>query len=150
MSYTEENDIEAILAQIDFEKAFDTIEWPFLCKTLKAFNFGDNFINWIKLLYTDISSYLGNNGYYSKNFKLSRSYRQGCPISALLFMLVAEIIAIRIRNENKIKGINIEDTEVKISMMGDDTSLFIANIDSLVHAIQIFNQLTIVSGLKLI
>ena len=46
---------------------------PFLFKTLKAFNFGDGFISWIKLLYTDISSCVGNNGYYSKFLKLTRS-----------------------------------------------------------------------------
>ena len=26
---------------VDFEKAFDTIEWSFLIETLKAFNFGE-------------------------------------------------------------------------------------------------------------
>ena len=98
--YCEENDIIAFLAQIDFEKAFDSIEWPFLYKCLKTFNFGDNFIHWIKILYNDISSCVGNNGYYSKRFKLSRSIRQGCPISALLFLLVAEIIAIHIREDS--------------------------------------------------
>ena len=101
LMYSEENDIEAFLAQIDFEKAFDSIEWPFLFKCLKAFNFGENFIHWIKILYNNISSCVGNNGYYSKRFKLSRSIRQGCPISALLFLLVAEIIAIHIRAEKK-------------------------------------------------
>ena len=105
LNYTEENDIEAIIAQIDFEKAFDSIEWPFLFKTLKAYNFWDKFIASIKMLYTDISSCVGNNGYYSKYFKLTRSIRQGCPISALLFILVAEIIAIKTRTDNKIKGI---------------------------------------------
>ena len=66
MSYTNENDLDAILAQIDFEKAFDSIEWPFLYKTLKTFNFGDHFISWIKLLYSDdIKSCVGNNGYFS-------------------------------------------------------------------------------------
>ena len=42
----------------------------------------------------------GNNGYYSKFFKITRSIRQGCQISALLFILVAEIIAIKIGKEN--------------------------------------------------
>ena len=65
LNYTEESDIEAILAQIDLEKAFDFIKWPFLFKTLEAFNFGEEFLAWIKLLYTDISSCVGNNGFYS-------------------------------------------------------------------------------------
>ena len=34
LNYTEENDIVAAIAQIDFEKAFDFIEWPFIIKTL--------------------------------------------------------------------------------------------------------------------
>ena len=65
--------LEAIIALIDFEKAFD---FKTDIKTLKSFNFGDKFISWIKLLYTDISSCVGNNGYYSKFFKLTRSIRQ--------------------------------------------------------------------------
>ena len=55
------------------------------------------------MLYSDIKSCVGNNGYFSKIFEISRSIRQGCPISALLFILVAEIIAIKIRNKKKIK-----------------------------------------------
>ena len=91
MSYTTEAQLDAIIAQIDFEKAFDSIEWPFLMEALKKYNFGEEFISWISLLYTDIQSCVGNNGYYSKFFTLSRYIRQGCPISVLLFILVAEI-----------------------------------------------------------
>ena len=61
--------------------------------TLKSYNFGDHFIPWIKNIYTDITACAGNNGNYSKYFKLSRSIRQGCPISALLFLLVVEKLA---------------------------------------------------------
>ena len=149
LMYSEENDIEAFLAQIDFEKAFDSIEWPFLFKCLKAFNFGENFIRWIKIIYNDISSCVGNNGYYSKIFKLSRSIRQGCPISALLFLLVAEIIAIHIRADKKIMGITINDTEFKISLMADDTTLILKNIESLQIALDKFKKFQISSGLKL-
>ena len=149
MSYTNENDIDAILAQIDFEKAFDSIEWSFLYKTLKTFNFGEYFISWVKLLYSDIKSCVGNNGYFSKFFVLSRSIRQGCPISALLFILVAEIIAIKIRSNTEIKGILISDIELKISLMADDTTLCLSDIESLRNAICEFQKFTICSGLKL-
>ena len=33
---------------LDFRKAFDTIEWEFLFKALKTFNFGSDFISWVK------------------------------------------------------------------------------------------------------
>ena len=131
MKYAEEEDIEAYLAQIDFEKAFDSIEWPFLLKVLEHYNFGENFRRWIKILYTDIQSCVGNNGHYSEFFNLSRSIRQGCPISALLFLLVAEIIAIDIREDHEINGININGTEFKISLMADDTTLTLINLNHL-------------------
>ena len=44
LNHAKEHEIDAFLAQIDFEKAFDSIEWPFLMKCLQAFGFGDNFI----------------------------------------------------------------------------------------------------------
>ena len=69
MEYTETSDIEALLAQIDFEKAFDSIEWPFMFKTLEAFNFGPNFRLWIKILYYDIKACVQNNGHRSIFFK---------------------------------------------------------------------------------
>ncbi len=149
LTYAKSEDIDAFIAQIDFEKAFDSIEWPFLFKTLKSFNFGENFIQWIKILYTDICACVGNNGHYSETFKLSRSIRQGCPISALLFLLVAEILAIDIRNDEDIIGIKINATEFKINLMADDTTLFLSNILSLSHAIDKFEKFEKISGLKL-
>ena len=83
---------------------------------------------------------VGNNGVFSLFFELSRSIRQGCPISALLFLLVAEVLAIKIRKDTHIKGIKINNIEIKINMLADDTTLFLADINSLKIAISIFNK----------
>jgi hypothetical protein len=37
MHYLEENDLDGLLLLVDFEKAFDSIEWEFLIKALKSF-----------------------------------------------------------------------------------------------------------------
>ena len=37
-----------ILLMLDFEKAFDSIEWNYMHKILKRFNFGPSFQNWVK------------------------------------------------------------------------------------------------------
>ena len=118
MHYTSLKKIPVILALVDFEKAFDTVEWSFLFNTLVKFNFGENFIKWIKLLYTNISSCVSNNGYISNFFTLSRGIRQGCPISALLF-----ILAINIRCDMNIKGIMVDGKAFKIGQLADDTTL---------------------------
>jgi len=39
------------MIMLDFEKAFDTVEWDFLHAVLSKFNFGKDFFKWIKVLY---------------------------------------------------------------------------------------------------
>ena len=92
---------------------------------------------------------MGNNGYYSEMFEISRSIRQGCPLSALLFILVAEILAISIRETKKIKGIKFQTYEFKITQLSDDTTLFLQDLRSVSESISLFNDFTNISGLRL-
>ena len=52
--HTEENDIDALLISIDFEKAFDKLEWNFASKCLEFVNFPPLIRKWISILYNDI------------------------------------------------------------------------------------------------
>jgi hypothetical protein len=58
---------------IDFEKAFDTVEWSFIEKTLQFYGFGPSLQKWIKSFYCDISSAVTNNGIASVLSKLTLS-----------------------------------------------------------------------------
>ena len=62
IKYTNTKQMPGLLLFIDFEKAFDSLEWPFIEKTLRYFNFGMSLVKWFKLFYTDISSCIQNNG----------------------------------------------------------------------------------------
>ena len=45
---TMNRDISGILVAIDFEKAFDSLNFNFLLRVLHAFNFGPSFIQWVR------------------------------------------------------------------------------------------------------
>ena len=141
--------ISGLLVLIDFKKAFDTVEWDFVFKSLKSYNFGQMFRAWIKLLYTNISSYTINNGYFSRNFTLGRGIRQGCPLSALLFILVAEILSIKLRANKGAKGITIDNWENKIFQLADDTTILAKDLKSLKLIITDFLKFQKIAGLKL-
>ena len=72
MHFTAEQHLEGIALFIDFEKAFDSSEWAFLSKALDIFQFGNDFKNWVRILYSNISSCTINNGYASSWFKSKR------------------------------------------------------------------------------
>ena len=131
------------------KKAFDTINWAFLQKTLTAFNFGTNFKNWINIFYNDISSCCLNNGNATPFFKISRGVRQGCPISALLFVLVVEVLANKIRSDLDLTGLKINDREIQISQLADDTTLFLHSLKDLEHVFSILDKFHTCSELKL-
>ena len=72
---------------VDQEKAFDRVELSYTLAILEEMGFGENFINIIKTMYSNINSAVMVNGFRGKKFKITRGMRQGCSLSMLLFVI---------------------------------------------------------------
>lgn len=97
MEYFNRFNTIGLILFLDFEKAFDTVEWTFIFETLKSFNFGNSFINWIKTLYYKPTCVVKNNRYFLDIINLKRGIRQGWAISAMIFIIIIEILSIRLK-----------------------------------------------------
>ena len=114
IEYSQRNNLNTCLTTIDFEKAFYFLEKSYIAYCLKFFKFGPNIIKWIKILYNQVSSCVINNGHFTPFFPIDRGVRQGCPLSPYIFIIAVESLAIRIRNNDNIKGIEISGFNPKI------------------------------------
>jgi len=76
-----------------------------------------------------------------KAFPLKSGTRQRCPLSPLLFNIVLEVLATAIRAEKEIKGIQIGNEEVKLSLFAHDMILYIENPkDSTRKLLELINE----------
>ena len=149
LEQTKLQNIPGILLQLDFRKAFDTIEWEFIQRTIALFNFGESIQRWISIFYTNTESAVLNNGFCTNYFSLSRGLRQGCPLSPYLFVLAVELLACKIRQDKEIQGIKVLGKELKLSQFADDTTLLNSNCNSVKQAIAVLDNFGDISGLKL-
>ena len=104
---------------------------------MKKFNFGNNFQDWIKLLYTKPCSFVKNNGSLSEEFSVYRGMKQGCSLSSL-FILCMEILSQHINQNYEIKGLYLDRDNThnaKLVQYADDATLCLKNKRDLERAI---------------
>nr|BAC82613.1 pol-like protein [Danio rerio] len=147
--YINDKQKDGFLISLDFEKAFDRVEHDFLFGVLKSFGFGENFIKWVQILYRGAVTRIKCNGFLTDCFKIRRSIRQGCPLSALLYALVAEPLGLAVKHEDRIKGIEVEGGVNKIFQYADDTTLILQDLASVKQAMETVQHFCKGSGAKI-
>ena len=130
MEYLKRENRSGIIINVDFEKAFDSVEWTFIKLVLKKFNFGSSVIQWFETFYKNITNCVINKGITSHYFNIERGVRQGDPLSPYLFILCAEILSRRVRENENIHGIKIGSLNVALLQYADDTSGTVLDLNS--------------------
>ena len=99
------------------EKAVDNVQYPFMIKTLEKMGTEGTSLNVVKAIYDMPRA----------NVIFNAEKLKACLLSWLLFNIVLEVLATADREEKKIKGIQIGKVYVKLSLLEDDTLLYIEN-----------------------
>ncbi|GKC76086.1 cysteine-rich receptor-like protein kinase, partial [Tanacetum coccineum] len=122
-------DHKLLLFKVDFEKAFDSINWNFLLNVTRKIGFGDKWQKWISSCLSSASISVLINGFPYKEFKMERDLRQGDLLSPFLFLFVAEALQVTIMeacNKGIYKGIFLEKSGTNVSLLqfADDALFF--------------------------
>ena len=148
-------DTPGLLVSLDFAKAFDSISKASILSALQVFNFGESFIKMVKTLTQSSESCILNMGWMSDFYNTTNTgVKQGCCLSPLLFILTSELLAIRLRKEKNISGLqfsisNFKSEPLKILQYCDDTTLLLSSTEELNVALEIIEDFYKISGLKL-
>ncbi len=122
-----ESDQELVLLLLDFEKAFDRIEWNFLFTALSKLGFNNTWVWWVRTLYLHAISVIKINGEAGPVFQLARSVRQGCPLAPYLFILVTNVLGHMLEDPRyDVKGLNLpRGGRLRDQTFTDDTTLYL-------------------------
>lgn len=93
---------KGLILKLDFEKAYDTVNWNYLTQMLESFGFGSTWTKWVKGCISSTRVSVLVNGSPSPEFCPQKGLRQGDPLSSFLFNVVVEGLNILISRAKEI------------------------------------------------
>ena len=92
---------------------------------MKRYHIGDAFIRWIQQIYANATSQVMVNSFFTDAIDLRCGVRQGCPISPLLYVLIIELLAAKLRTNPDIVGFTVEGEKFVSAHYADDATITI-------------------------
>jgi len=143
-----------VLVKVDFEIAYDSVNWKFLYYMMGRLGFSPIWIKWIKACMESASVSVLVNGSPTKEVKPKRGLRQGDPLAPFLFLIVAESLIGLMRNARSadlFKGVEVGSQRVQVDLLkfADDMLFFCSPMYHNVLVIKVMlRSFELVSGLK--
>jgi hypothetical protein len=141
-----------ILFKLDISKAFDSVSWSFLLEVLHRLGFGQRWRDLICLILSTSSSQVLVNAEPGDNIVHRRGLRQGDHLSAMLFILVMDVLNSLIKYatmKELLQPIAIHQARHRVSFYADDAVVFLrphrTDLRTIRHLLNIFGH---ASGLR--
>ena len=90
MNWAKASSQDCAMLLIDYEKAYDRIEWGFIMMMLEALGVPTHYYRMVSILLFGAKAAVEINGVRSEFFSLTRSIRQGCPLAPSLFVIASD------------------------------------------------------------
>ena len=123
--HAEQEKLDAFILSLDYKKCFDMISFDAIIGSLDFFEFPDFIKKWTRILYTGYEVKVQNNGKFSEAISIERSVHQGGVNSVNYFLLVAEILALKLRDDYRIKGIPVKEIINLLGQFADDMDMYL-------------------------
>ena len=140
------------LVMLDIQKAYDTLERPFILTVLSKFGFPTVFIDQIRAIHSGTKAYFVVNNFRSETLDTTRGIRQGCPIAPLIFILALEVLLLKVEVHTKISGleagIGLRKHRINSVAFIDDTLIPLGDIHMLSQLNIVLSQFAKLSGLQ--
>jgi hypothetical protein len=146
---------ECLIFKVDFEKAYDSVDWSFLEYMMFRVGMCDKWVAWMKVCVFGGSMSVLVNGSPTEEIRIHRGLKQGDPLAPFLFLLVAEGFSGLMRNavdRNLFEGFTFGDSGLVVSHLQyvDDTlCIGKPTVDNLWAIKSLLRGFEMVSGLKI-
>ena len=137
--YHDEKKNTGAIINLDWEKAFDRVNWIFLINIMKKIGFPDLIIKCVLTLHNNIQSVCMINGNISPPFNIKRGIRQGCPMSMIYYVLFQEPLYLAIKLSKKICPPLLPSKQTKNLGYADDTSIIVKDDEDIAESFRVIN-----------
>jgi hypothetical protein len=144
--------LDSVLISLDAKKAFDSVDHKYIEVTLRAYGFGDGFVNIFKTLYKDIKARILINGFQSESIDIKRGVKQGDALSCAIFIICIDPLLRNLNNSKYVKEVKLNTslTTFKAGAYADDVSVICRNCPNSIQGVfNEYSRLTERSGLEL-
>ena len=147
--------LDGVLLKIDFEKAYDKVNWEFLQQVMRMKGCDPIWCQWIHQFVSRGSVGVKVNDDIGHFFQTRNGLRQGDPLSPILFNIMADMLAIlinRAKEDSQVAGLipHLVEGGVSILQYADDTIIFMEHdLEKALNMKLIFCIFEQLSGLKI-
>jgi hypothetical protein len=98
-----------------------------MIKVLETSGIRGPYLNMIKAIYSKRVANIKVNGEKLEAIPLKSGTRQGCQLSPYIFNIVLQVLDRAIRQQMEIKGLQIGNEEIKISLFAGDMIVYLSD-----------------------